>query len=324
MDELFCPHCKSKDLHPFLNGEYRCRHCLRIIGADQMREMIACLRREMEENEKLLQPGVCGRCGNKITDPHWCSWCGSEPARADTVPQEIAKLKEQIGAIERRIEAGEPAEYRQARAGDVQAVSRVFERAIASRAEWKYLIDLGVAASPFLIGIVESGNGRERSAAIEALFQLDDIGAAEPIIKTIAQEEPPKCHEILTRLKPDWLASTPCTFSVLLKKLNELSSSGLKQKVALEQSLEAIIVSKLVEILECPDSLIPEEDLRAAAALPDILVRLVKVDPSKSFMDEDAWGYLGSRHPEYDAVETLDCSSLREAARREIDRRATG
>lgn len=63
-----------------------------------------------------------------------------------------------------------------------------------------------------------------------------------------------------------------------------------------------------------------DNDILAASALNDISVVVTKFDMSTELHDEDPWGPV-TYHPSYEVQETIDCSSLREAALKEIKRR---
>jgi hypothetical protein len=324
MNELFCPYCKAGNLYPLLNGEYRCNHCFRIIGVAQMEKMRDILIEKMREVEKLTQPGMCGRCGRRLSDPGWCSWCGKEPASPEAALQELRGLKERMYAIKARIEAGEPAEYRQARAGIQPAISHVFERAVAHAYEWKTLIDLGTVAAQFLVSTIKKGSSTERAAAISALFQIVDLATAESMLEAILKDEPSIKHAILNDLQSQSLEGTPLEFSILFDALKELSSSGKERVYDLEKWKGSKIIAKLKEILEHSGSIVPAGDLLAASTITDLSVTMVTIDYSKTYMDEDPWGYLGNKHPENESNGTIDCSSLRQAAQKEIERRAKG
>ena len=178
MNDLVCIHCQSKNIGHLLNGEYYCEGCHLIFSAGQFKDYLC---EKVEEAKVMTGQNVCGRCGKKLSDPHWCSWCGSDPLSPEDV---IRELNEQIYAADQIIAAGEPEEYRKARTGDQQAISRVFAISCGRSSQWKSLIDLGSAAVPFLIDEFKHADAnRQGSDAEKALIEIGDQRAIEPLME---------------------------------------------------------------------------------------------------------------------------------------------
>jgi hypothetical protein len=333
MNELFCIRCNSNELQPLYNGEYKCRGCGLILGAPQVKDF---LLEKIAQIEELGFLDVCARCGRELSDPSWCSWCGSEPY----LPKDaIQDLKEQIRAIDEIIETGSAEyrkardEYQKARAGDIQAISHVFQRASNGKeAEWKLLVDLGPAAVPFLIkqfrmNIHESIYNKERSAG-HALIEIGDERAIEPMLEALITENNPA---ILAALRTQWGAKAPRYFGLLLKKLMEMSTfvkpmgvaTFIKPSEYIKDTLFIPILEVLVFILDHAGIEVSDNDLLTASAMKDLsYVISAKDTTAKLVRYEDAWGPATYDYPTYEISKTIDCSSLRDAAQMEMKRRA--
>jgi len=313
MNEIFCIRCKNKKLDTLISGEFRCGDCRQIFGATQFKDY---LLEKVEEVEKLGQLNACCRCGNMLSNPNWCAWCGSEPGYPEDV---IRDLKEHIRVIDALIKAGEPVEFRKARAGNQEVITHVFDRAVYHD-EWKPLIDLGPAALQFLIGKLTSSDLQKKSAAAKALIEIGNDCAVAPLIEAITLSGDDLNHVILSGLKLQWVRSLPQAFSLLLKKLDDVSLSGFSQPGELARTLQFDIVSGLERILEHAIGDISDNDLIAATKIRDVSVRLIRSDYSVTLHDEDPWGHV-YYHPTCEVSETVDCSSLRQAAQLEMQRR---
>ncbi len=315
MKEITCFYCDNEPEKRLLNGEYWCEQCRKSFSAAELR---AHLIERTKETEQRVQKKECVTCGNQLIKPDWttrsgvwCSWCGKEPESGEYI---INLMRDRISVIDAVIAEGEPVVFKKARLGDKQAIASIFEKT----REYKYgeswrksFIGLGTVVVDFLITKLKSGNEDE---ALDVAVSLGDIGderAVEPLIEALKTENV-NDTDLLSAL--DKIGS-PSIFAQLLNILEHNFSPAPDE---LQYSVQVKIVNNLNRILERAAAEIPDNDLIAASEIKDVSVRIRKwIELSET---EDAYGKYTDGYADV-ATDTLDCSTLRETALREIKRR---
>lgn len=334
MTEIVCFRCSTKPKKRLLNGEYWCGQCKKSYSAAEARAYF--VERIKETEQRMLQK-VCVMCGRPLIKPGWttrieawCSWCGREPESGEHI---ISEIRDRISAIDAVIAEGEPTVFRKARLGDKEDIASIFEEALGWEPTLKSLIRLGTVAVDFLITELKSGSevivtkpsgvgtmsaDSVKAIAAKALGEIGDERAVAPLIEAIVTADATGgfysddvCDAALEALDK---IGTSRAFAQLLSILE----GNYRAYRDLQTTLQFQILNTLNKILERAARDIPENDLITASKIKDVPVRLIR-EESYEVQEEDAFGRY-TRRPWYIVTDTLDCSSLRLAAQREMKR----
>jgi len=285
MKKIICFRCDKEPEKRLLNGEYWCKQCQRNYSAAEVRDH---LFERIKEIERRMQQKECVTCGRQLIKPDWttrtgvwCSWCGREPESGEDI---INLMRDRISVCDAIIAKGEPVVFKNARLGDKQAIERIFKKTFewkVGESIYKSFLGLGTVVVDFLIAKLNSKNKIQAARALEALGEIGSPGA-------------------FTQL------------------LNLLERNYGVQGELLKDSLQFKIVNVLNRILERVGEEIPDNDLIAASKIKDMSVRLFRF--IKIGEAEDAYGKYTDGYRSF-VTDTVNCTSLREAAQQEIKRR---
>lgn len=319
--EINCFRCNKGPEKRLLNGEYWCEECNKSYSAAEVR---AHLMESLKETEQRGLQNECAKCGRQLIKPDWttrsglwCTWCGSEPESGEDI---INLLREKISVCDEVIAEGEPVVFKNARSGDKEAIERIFKESFkykVGESVFKSFTGLGAVVVDFLI---KNLNSTEKSNAINALGEICDERAVEPLIKAIKTtaegiEGRDACE---VNFHVIWALDKIGSSGVFVQLLNLLERNYGVQGSSLQDSLQFKIVDVMRSILERAGAEIPVNALIAASEVKNMSVRLFRfIETGEA---EDAYGKYTSGYRSF-VTETVDCESLREAAQRELKSR---